>query len=69
MAKKLDKKAYNYYESKEPKAVVKKEVSEATKKLGRKATHKDAEKYEPMTTKVKEAAKGRKMMEAKKKKK
>ena len=65
---KLNKKAYKAYEAQEPKKVVDKEKKEASKKLGRPASHKDAEKMEPMKTKLKEAKIGEKILAKKKKK-
>jgi hypothetical protein len=59
---KLNKKAYEAYEKSEPKGVVKIEIKKASKVLGKKATHKDAEKLEPMKTKIKEAKKGEKIL-------
>ena len=67
MKKKLDKKAYAAYEANEPKKIVEKEKKEASKKLGKPASHKDAEKMEPMSVKLKEAAKGKKILAKKKK--
>lgn len=63
----IDKKAYEAFEANEPAKVVKKEIKEASAKLGKKATHKDAEKLEPMAVKKKEAAKGKKLLSKKKK--
>lgn len=65
---KLNKKAYAAYEANEPKKVVDKEKAEASKKLGRSASHKDAEKLEPMKDKLKESKMGEKMLAKKKKK-
>ena len=63
--KNLDTKAYKAYEANEPKVVIEKEKKLATKKLGKSASHKDAEKLEPISMKLEEAKKGKKLLKKK----